>query len=102
MARIPCDNHIFTVLDTASGIPTKIGYFIPERLEERLALESVPEVRMLISQLHPPSQAAIPILFVFFQQFLPSPHVGFWIILPGQVRNIQQGTKNDADGAGLM
>ena len=76
MAGIKSDNRIFSVLDTASEIPASISYFIPERQEKRRALESVPEIRMFISQLHPPSQAAILILFVFFQQLLPSPQAG--------------------------
>jgi hypothetical protein len=40
------------------------------------ALESVPKIRMFIPQFHPLSQAAIFILVVFFQQFLPSPNAG--------------------------
>jgi len=68
----------------------------------RLALEGVPEIRMFISQLHPCSQTAIFILIVFFQQFFPLSGTALWFILPGEIRNIQQGTKNNADGAGLI
>ena len=73
-----------------------------EKREARLALEGVPEIRMFISQLHPCSQTAIFIFIVVFQQFLPSSDTGLWFILPWQVRDIQQGTKDNADGAVLI
>ena len=66
------------------------------------ALESVPEIRMFISQLHPRSQPAIFIFVVFFQHFLTSPDARLRFILPRQIRDIHQGTKNHADGAGLI
>jgi len=67
---------------------------------EQGALESVPEIRMFISQLHPRSQPAIFIIGVFFQQFLSSPDAHLQFILPGQIRDIHQGTKDDTNGAG--
>jgi len=64
------------VLDTASRILISVDYLIPEILEVRLALESIPEIRMFISQFHPRSQPAVFILVVFFQKFLTAPLTG--------------------------
>ena len=57
---------------------------------------------MFISQLHPRSQATVFILVVFFQQYLPPPGASLQLIPPGQVRDVHQGTQDDADGAELM
>jgi len=57
---------------------------------------------MFISQLHPRSQVTVFILVVFFQQYLPPPGASLRFILPGEVRDVHQGPKDDADRAELI
>ena len=78
--------------------PEPIEFLDPR---ETAALERVAKIWMFISQFHPRSQATIFVFVVLFQQLLASPDAGLRFILPVQVRDIQQGTKNDADGTGL-
>jgi hypothetical protein len=66
-----------------------LSYLILEKLQTSPASESVPKIWMLISQLHPRSQATVFIFVVFFQQLLTSPNAGLRFILPGQVCDIQ-------------
>ena len=66
-----------------------LSYLIPERLQTSPASESVPKIWVLISQLHPRSQATVFIFVVFFQQLLTFFHAGLRFIPPRQVRDIQ-------------